>query len=151
MATKGLAEILKEAGELSGINDKIAHLQKHSSASLKDVVGFCYDPRVKWALPEGEPPYTPTEKEEDLQGVLYSEIKKIYIFLDCPRAEGISMMKREQQFIQLLESVDPDDAKLLIGMKDRRLPYKGITYKLIKKAFPSITTEWPDEEPDFSQ
>jgi hypothetical protein len=41
-------------------------------------------------------------------------------------------------FIQILESIDPEDAKLLLAVKDKRIPYNGITQKLVKEAFPNL-------------
>jgi hypothetical protein len=50
--------------------------------------------------------------------------------------------RREQLFIELLESVDPGDAKVLIGMKDGKLPYRGMTRKLVADAFPNLAKNW---------
>jgi hypothetical protein len=44
-------------------------------------------------------------------------------------------MRRESLFITLLESVDPKDAKLLLSVKNKKLPYKNITKDLIQEAF----------------
>ena len=33
---------------------------------------------------------------------------------------------------------DKDDAKVLIGMKDKNIPIKNITHKLAERAFPEI-------------
>jgi hypothetical protein len=147
----GLGEILEKASELKGTNAKVEYLQANSSASLKEIVGLTYDPNVVWALPEGKPPYKPAHKDQDLQGHLYNELKRLYIFLKCPKSEGFKQLRREQIFIEMLENVDPDDALLLIGMKDRRLPWPGLTYKLIKKAFPTISKDWPDDEPQYQK
>jgi hypothetical protein len=38
----------------------------------------------------------------------------------------------------MLEALPEDDAQLLIAMKDRKLPYKNITPKLVLKAFPGL-------------
>jgi len=36
----------------------------------------------------------------------------------------------------MLESIHPEDAKLMLSVKDKKLPYKGITTKLVQEAFP---------------
>ena len=41
-------------------------------------------------------------------------------------------------YIQLIESIDPRDAKLINCMKDKKLPFKGITAKIINEAFPDL-------------
>lgn len=144
---KGIAEILKEAGNTSSINEKIKILQSNSSPGLKAVLGYTYDPRVRWMLPKEDPPFKRNPKELDLQGVLHSEYRRFYLFVDCPDSKDIRQVKREQAYIGLLEMVDPDDADLLLAMKRRHIPYNGITYKLVKKAFPNMTKDWPAEPP----
>ena len=41
-------------------------------------------------------------------------------------------------FIQTLESIDPEDAELLCSIKDKKIPYKGITSKLVTEAYPGL-------------
>jgi hypothetical protein len=47
-------------------------------------------------------------------------------------------MKREMLFIQFIEGIDKDDAVLIVAMKDKKLPFKGITADIVKKAFPDL-------------
>ena len=51
-------------------------------------------------------------------------------------------IKRETLFIEFLESIDPDDAKMILSMKDKKSPYKGLTKKLITDTFPQDTVGW---------
>jgi hypothetical protein len=50
--------------------------------------------------------------------------------------------RREILFIAMLESIDPRDAKVLIGMKERKQPFNGLTRKLVEEAFPNLTKDW---------
>jgi hypothetical protein len=119
-------------------------LQKHSSAQLKLVLGMTYDPRVEWLLPEGEPPYKPMDKASDQESGLFSESRKLYLFVkgDSPTQKNLKPIRREQLFVNMLESIDPDDAKVLLAMKERKLPYKGLTRNLVAEAFPTIAKDW---------
>jgi hypothetical protein len=45
-------------------------------------------------------------------------------------------------FIQLIESIDKNDSIILCSVKDKKLPFKKLTKKLVKKAFPE---DYPDE------
>jgi hypothetical protein len=47
-------------------------------------------------------------------------------------------------FIQLLESIDSGDAKLLLHVKNKKLPseLKDITESVVRKAFPGIDEKW---------
>ena len=51
-------------------------------------------------------------------------------------------LQREVQFVQFLETLDPDDAKLVLSIKDKKMPYKGITRKLFEEAWPALASTW---------
>jgi hypothetical protein len=41
-------------------------------------------------------------------------------------------------FIDLLEAITPEDAKLLLSIKEKKLPFEGLKPETIKKAYPGI-------------
>ena len=41
-------------------------------------------------------------------------------------------------FIQMLESVSPEEAELLIKMKEKKLKITGLSYNLVKEGFPHL-------------
>lgn len=143
MAT-GLAEILKAANDQETKAARIQYLKDNSSAALKKVLGFAYDPVIEWLLPASSPPYTPQPKEADLQNVLIAEIRKLNVFVNHNDYLNIKPLARESQYIQLLESVDPDDAQLLIAIKNRTMPSfaANITKAVVAEAFPGISKHW---------
>ena len=130
----GVAEILEKAGKLKSRKEKIEYLQQNKSVALLKVLGYCFHPSVNWELPEGVPPYKPNNLE-DLEHVFYAEERKLYLFLEGGNP-NLKQVRREQLFIEMLESVAPADAKLLCSIKDKKMPIKGITYKLVQEAFP---------------
>ena len=140
----GIAEVLKAASEQSTKADRVAYLKANSSPALKKILGYTYDPVIEWLLPETSPPYSPLAKEEDAQNVLISSVRKLNIFVNHNDYLNLSALKRETQFIQLLESVDPDDARLLIAMKNRTMPSfaSNITKAVVVEAFPTISKHW---------
>ncbi len=44
-------------------------------------------------------------------------------------------------FVALLERLDPKDAEILLAVKDRKLSYKGLSYKLVKDTWPELLPE----------
>jgi hypothetical protein len=54
---------------------------------------------------------------------------------------NLNAIKREQIFIQMLESINADDAELLVAMKDKKSPYKNITKDIVVEAFPGLIQE----------
>jgi len=55
-----------------------------------------------------------------------------------PVNTNVHQIKRESLFIDLLESIHPEEAKLVCSVKDKKIPYKGITKKLVKEALPNL-------------
>ena len=125
----GLAEILKKASEIEKKADKIEWIRRNDSPALRALLKYAFDPKVKFLLPEGAPPYKPNELP-DLQSVLYSELRKLYLFIEGGN-DNLKPTRREYLFIQLLENLDKDDAELIAAVKDKKVPYKGITKKFV--------------------
>lgn len=133
---KLISAILKEIQDTPGRKEKIQKLQEFkSNGPLMAVLQAVFDERIVFQLPAGEPPYTVPEDMLDNTAGLYQEFRKFYIFTKNQRSANMKQMKREMAFIQMLESVHPDEAKLLISMKEKKMPYKGITKKLITDAY----------------
>jgi len=116
--------------------EKIAVLRSNESWALKDILKGSLDPKVKWHLPEGAPPYQPSSHSEPMASILRENTKFRYFVKN--NNINISQMKREQIFIGVLEAVHPKDAELVISMINKKSPVKGLTYKLVKEAFPDL-------------
>ena len=78
----GLGEIIQTVKEAKSVNEKIKILQANDSRELRGIFELAYDNRLKWALPEGTPPYKPLDKSFDNQGMLHTEMRRMYIFLE---------------------------------------------------------------------
>lgn len=134
MAKKGLGEIINEVKKAKSVGEKIRILQREDNRELRGIFELTYDNRLRWGLPEGNPPYKPLDKSMDNQGMMYSEMRRMYVFLEGKA--NVSQIRREQMFIELLEMVDPDDALLLLEAKARKI--KGVSKKVIKDAYPDF-------------
>ena len=132
----GVSEILNKVSKLKKEQEKIDELQRNKCPALLTILQGAFDDRIKWLLPEGVPPYRPNPAPET-HNVLHSEIRKMYLFVEGGNP-NLKQVRREALFIELLESVDPDDAKLMLAVKDKRLPYPNITVELVNKAFPGL-------------
>ena len=66
--------------------------------------------------------------------------------LDGTKNTKLSKSKKEIMFIQMLEGLHADDAKLLIAVKEKELNkmYKGLTDAVVKDAF-----RWNEEYKTF--
>lgn len=135
---QSLAEILQQASGIASKADRIDYLKKNGSKPLMILLQYCFHPVVKWLLPEGEVPYKPTENWDDVEGSLYVQARKLYLFIEGGYPGNLTQTRREQLFIQLLEGVHAKDAALLVAIKDKKMPYAGITPEIVRAAFPGI-------------
>lgn len=135
-----ISEILEHCSKLPSTKERVEFLQQQQSDTLCGILKYALDPRVEWLLPKGVPPYKPTE-HLDQHGSLYHNIRKINIFVRGGTYPDMHPIKREALFIQFIEGIDPKDAKLLCSVKDKKIPYKGITASLVNSAFPGLIQE----------
>lgn len=152
MATMGLAEIIDKAGKKKTKAEKVAVLKEHSSPALKDLFTYMCDPQIEFLVPTSRPPFKKMDKSSDLQGAFIQEVtrKKINYFIGYnenawgkePQAvHNIAQVKREDLFIRLLETIDPDDAELLLLVVKKELP-KGISLPVVKEYIPKRAENW---------
>jgi predicted Zn-dependent protease len=70
---------------------------------------------------------------------LSTEIRKLYLFKKGDAtAEKLSVEKRKQLLLQLIESLEPREAEVVIGILSKDLGVKGLNYKFVKEAFPQL-------------
>jgi hypothetical protein len=134
-----IADILKKTSEIKDRKEKIEYLRKNDSRALRDILICVFNPNIKFLLPPTDPPY---KAAEDYYGheMIYSEIKKLYLFLEGGQP-NLSQVRREVLFIQFLEAIHPHDAKLMLSIKNKKIPFPGITEKLVREAFPGLLKE----------
>ena len=130
-----VSKVLSNINDLKDKNKIIEALKVNSHPVLLNIIKYTLDPNVKFLLPEGDPPYKPNMYDEPK--ALLSEASKIYLFIEGGNP-NLKQIRREQIFIQMLETVSAQDALLLLAMKDKKLPYKNITPKIINEAFPGL-------------
>lgn len=115
--------------------DKISALRANQSPAMLQILKYTFDPNIKFLLPKGDPPYNPLEFDEP--GRLYVEARKLYLFIEGGHPT-LNQLKRESLFIALLENINPEDANLILAMKDKKSPLKGLTKNLVSTAFPGL-------------
>lgn len=119
---------------LTEINNDPKTIEKYKSEFLlKALFAHAFLDSHKWILPEGEPPFKPAAEPMGMTETnLYTEAKRLYVFM---RAD-LAPIKRETMFVNLLEGIHPEEAKVLIAVKDQKLHklYPKITHKLVSDA-----------------
>jgi len=133
-----ISEILGKASKMKSKSDKVKWLKQNEARSVKTVLKAMYCSSLKCLLPEGVPPYSPSTLIED-HGMLFTNTRRIPYFYEGTGSQ-LQSSRRENLFIELLESVHKDDALLLIDMKDKKR-MKGLTVKTINEAYTNLIVE----------
>jgi hypothetical protein len=131
-----ISEILSLAGKAKTTKEKVSVLLANQSEPLRTILRLTYDPKVEWLVPTSTPPYKPSESFE-AQGMLYSQTRRLKIFHKGGGYDTLNQIRREVLFVELLESVDKDDALVLVDMLTNS-KFKGLTEKTVKEAFPEL-------------
>ena len=136
--TRSLPLIFEDVAASKSFTARKKVLKEYESNPLKELLKYAFHPDIKFLLPPGKPPFkTVGSPDEYNPTYLYPNIRKFYLFVEGGH-DGITTLRREQLFIQMLESLHPKEADLVIQVKDKKLNYRGVTYKLIKETFPEI-------------
>ena len=161
-------EVLNAASKMRSKALKVEVLQKYSHPSLKAVFIWNFDETVISLLPEGEVPYANNLEDETATGTLSEKIEdavskmgelrttslgsqdqgkasirkefqKFYNFIKGGN-DGLSGIRRETMFINILTGLHPLEAEILILIKDKKLTDKyKITKEIVSEAYPDIT------------
>ncbi len=140
---KPISHILKEASEKSP-KEKIKFLRENDHMVLRAILQCAYNPNIKFLLPEDDPKYKSSPDSIGYEK-LYSETRKIYLFIEGGNP-NLKQSRREELFIQFLEAIHPDDAEMMLKVRKKQLPYKGLSEKVIREAFPDLLPEKKEEE-----
>ena len=132
-------EVLTMVNNAKVKGKKIEVLRKYSSEGLKMVLKSSFDPKIVWRLPEGDVPYRPNPAPMGTEHTLLEkEARKFYYFIKGG-ADNLPSMKKENMFIQMLEGLHEDEAKVLCLVKDKQLGKRyRITKAVVQEAFPTI-------------
>lgn len=133
---KYVFEVLEEVSKTSKKAEKVNILRKNDSQALRDIIFGSMDARLLWNIPAGEPPYTPAEEHNAPTNLLRERTKFMY-FAKGGKGDRMQKFKRERLFLELLEGIHPEDAKLVINMVNKKTP-KGLTKPVVKEAFPGL-------------
>jgi hypothetical protein len=145
-----LHEIFTQVNNAKDKPKKVAVLKKYDTPQLRAILKATFDPAIAWLLPEGDVPFIPNDAPEGTEHTrLEHETRTLqnYVSLEVegkvmPANNTLNPMKRETMFIQLLEGLCENEAKLLIDIKNRVVhrKYKGLNATVVKEAF-----GWNDE------
>ena len=146
---------------------KVEVLQRYMDPSLKSILIWNFDESIKSALPDGIVPYSSVGEQGSFSGTLSGKIEdavgkmeelnsrslgsqdqgrssirkeytKFYNFIKGGN-DGLSSLRRETMFINVIEGLHPLEAEILFLVKDKKLETKyKITKEIVSQAYPDI-------------
>lgn len=146
---------------------KVEVLQKYNDPSLRTIFIWNFDETLISSLPEGIVPYSSVGEQGSFSGTLSQKIddavgkmgeigsnslgsqdqgfssirkeySKFYNFIKGGN-DGLSSLRRETMFINILQGLHPLEAEILYLVKDKKLETKyKITKEIISQAYPEI-------------
>lgn len=131
-------EIFEKLENVKTKSEQINVLKNNDIMPLLDVLRGTFDDSIQWNLPDGEPPYTPSLPESAPSSLLKQHLKFKYFVKGFKESEALNSLRRERMFIDILESVHPKDAVILIAMINKKSPSESVTKELIQTAFPGL-------------
>ena len=130
-----LSEILTKIHGAKTKAQKVKILRENNTLAMRQILIWAFDPNVESALPDGAPPYIENDAPAGTEHTrLDQEADKLYRFVKGGQ-DSLQSMKRETLFVQMLEGLHADEAKLLINIKDKKLHqvYKGLSSAVVKE------------------
>ena len=160
-------EVLNLASKQRTNVKKVEVLKKYGDPSLKALFIWNFDESLISMLPEGDVPYASVGEQNSFGGTVSDKIKdavskmgemnsnslgmndqgrstirkeytRFYNFIRGGN-NGLSSLRRETMFINVLQGLHPLEAEILILVKDKKLETKyKITKQIVSDAYPDI-------------
>ena len=158
-------EVLELTSKQRTNSKKVEVLKTYEHDSLKAIFIWNFDETVVSLLPEGEVPYGSADDQSVYSGTLSENLKReaaggesatgqdldgrgktslrreyqnLYHYVKGGN-NGLSTIRRENMFINLLQGLHPKEAEVLVLVKDKKLTDKyKISHEVVKQAYPDI-------------
>jgi hypothetical protein len=160
-------EVLTLVSKQKTTAKKVEVLQRYSDSSLKAILIWNFDESIISAVPKGIVPYSSVGEQGSFMGTLSEKIddavdkmkemgsrslgatdqgrssirkeySKFYNFIKGGN-DGLSSLRRETMFINVLEGLHPLEAEILCLVKDKNLETKyKVTKEIVSAAYPDI-------------
>ena len=160
-------EVLNLVSKQRSNAKKVEVLKKYEDSSLKAILIWNFDESIISLLPSGDVPYASTGEQNSFSGTLSQKIddavgkmaemgsnslgandqgrstirKEYTMFYNFVKGgnDGLSSLRRETMFINILQGLHPLEAEILCLVKDKRLQTKyNITQAVVSEAYTEI-------------
>ena len=142
-SNKNIYEVFDDFKKAKTKEERLAVLRNNDSWALKNVLLGTFHPSVKYVINK-----IPKYKSETAPaGLAYNHmtdaLSKVYLFVEGhPKVSpDLKMQRKEQLLIQILESLEKNEAEVFTNMLKKDLKIPHLTAKLANEAFPGLLPE----------
>ena len=137
---KNIYEVFDEFEEAKSKKDRLAVIERNLSKTLVEVLQYTFHPAYQWKIKEMPDNYKTPDIPPGLSRCqLSTEIRKLYLFQEGhPSSANLTDRKQNELLIQLIESLEPREAEVVIGIFKKDQGVRGLDYKFVKEAFPNL-------------
>jgi hypothetical protein len=138
---KNIYEIFDEFELAGNKKSRMKVIGDNLSSTLVKILELTFHPNYKWKIKELPHNYRiPTDM---MPGITYenlnTQLRRLYMFQEGhPTAEALTERRRTELLLQILESIEPREAEVILGIFQKDQHVKGLTYDFVKEAFPKM-------------
>lgn len=134
---KYLHEIIKEAEAKKNLTERKAYLSQHKDRkALRALLEISYNKDIETFIPETDPPYKESNMPEGMNHTrLDAELRRFDVFLVKGRYPNMNSAKRESIFLNILETLHPEEAKIFLKAFQHKFHIKGMRVEHINEVF----------------
>lgn len=138
---KPLYEVFDEFEKATNKKDRMSVIGSNLSHTLVDVLRLTFHPDFQWKVKELPDNYR--IPNDVLPGItfdsLHHQLRRLYMFRQNDlTAEKLTEKKRQELLFQILNSLEPREAEIIMGIFRKDQGVKGLDYKFVKEAFPQM-------------
>lgn len=138
---KPLYEVFDEFEKVKTKKERMDVIGKNLSQTLFDVLRLTFHPDFQWKVKDLPDNYR--IPNDVLPGItfdsLHHQLRKLYMFrVNDITAEKLTEKKRQELLFQILNSLEPREAEIIMGIFRKDQGVKGLDYKFVKEAFPQM-------------
>lgn len=137
---KNLYEVFDEFEKAPDRQAKINVLRNNRTYAMECILRGTFHPKIQYVF-DDIPAYKDSLSPPGMGYTsIHQELDRAYLFeKNNPRvASNLSLERKKYLLVQALEAMEKKEAEIYAGMFAKRLPVKGLTYKLVAEAFPDL-------------
>lgn len=138
---KPLYEVFDDFEKCKSKKERMDVIGQNLSHTLVDTLKMTFHPDYQWTVTELPDNYR--IPNDVLPGItfdsMHHQLKRLYIFKKGdPTAEALTDRRRQELLFQILNSMEPREAEIIMGVLRKDQGVKGLDYKFVKEAFPQM-------------